>query len=146
MPRPDTCTTEKIEAFVEALCETGMVRKACEAAGISRRTAFYWRTTRADFCLAWDEALKVAVTKLEDEALRRAQEGTEKPVYQNGALVGTVTEYSDTLTIFLLKAMDPNKYRERVALTGEDGGPMRAEVVIRHMFKPPGEDGGSSAP
>jgi len=142
MPNPgDSCTPEKIEAFVDALIDTGMVRKACEAAGIKRRTAFYWRSTRAEFKRAWDEALSAAASMLEDEALRRAREGVEKPVYQAGALVGTVQEYSDVLTIFLLKAANPNKYRERVALTGEDGGPVQTEVVIKKLFVPvdPGE-------
>ena len=128
------CTPEKIEAFVEALCETGQVTKACKAAEISRRTAYYWRQTTAEFALAWDNALRVAVSALEDEARRRAQDGVDKPVYQNGEKVGVVREYSDTLMIFLLKAADPKKYRERLSLTGEDGGPL--EVVIKKMYAP----------
>ena len=136
MPRPDTCTTKKTEAFVDALCETGMVRKACAAAGISRRTAYYWRHSRAEFARAWDEALKVAVANLEDEALRRAVEGVDRPVFYEGEVVGAVREYSDVLLIFLMKAANPNKYRDRVALTGEDGGPVQTEVVVRRLFTP----------
>lgn len=142
------CTPEKIERFAAELSETGQVKKACAAAGISRRTAFYWRKLDATFAAAWDEALKVAVTVLEDEALRRAQEGNERPVFNaKGEQTGVVREYSDTLAIFLLKAANPAKYRERLSLTGEDGGPLQTEIVIRKMFVPadPAESGDDGA-
>lgn len=46
--------------------------------------------------------------------------------------IATVTKYSDTLAIFLLKAHDP-KYREnqRVELTGADGGPIEMNQTQR---------------
>ena len=50
---------------------------------------------------------------LEDEALRRAFHGSERPVFQGKELVGYVRDYSDTLLIFMLKARRPEKYRER---------------------------------
>lgn len=144
--REHGCTPEVIEKFAEALAETGKVKDACIAANISRRTALYWRHEHADFASAWAEALKVACWNLEDEGYRRAHDGVDKPVYQMGAEVGLIREYSDTMLIFLLKAADPNKYRERVALTGENGEPLKADVVIRHMFKPPeGTDGDGAA-
>lgn len=52
---------------------------------------------------------------MEDEAFRRAVNGTEKPVYQGKELVGHVREYSDTLMIFMLKARRPEKFKDRVA-------------------------------
>lgn len=147
LPKPDTFTVEKAELFAQVLSETGIVRKACEAIGVTRMTAHNWRTHRAEFKLLWDNAMKIAVSVLEDEARRRAQEGCEKPVFHQGVQCGSVTEYSDTLAIFLLKAADPAKYRERVSLTGEDGGPIQSEVIIRKMFVPvEGDDGASQPP
>ncbi len=60
---------------------------------------------------------------LEDEAVRRAKDGVEEPVYQGGKLVGHVQKYSDTLLIFLLKGAKPEKFRERSQheFSGEDG-------------------------
>ena len=58
-------------------------------------------------------------TVLEPEAIRRAVEGVEKPVYQGGELVGYVREYSDTLLIFLLKGGKPHKYRENIKIDSE---------------------------
>lgn len=61
--------------------------------------------------------------RLEREAMRRAHEGVRKPVYQGGKRVGFIQEYCDTLLIFLLKGLRPEKYREwfEHAGTGKGG-------------------------
>jgi hypothetical protein len=48
---------------------------------------------------------------LRDEAVRRAI-GYSVPVYHHGVKVGTRKKYSDTLLVFLLKEMFPEKYGE----------------------------------
>ncbi|WP_156173923.1 terminase [Cupriavidus basilensis] len=148
-------TPEKLTAFCAALAETCQVGKACKAVDISRQTAYQWRSEMPDFAAAWDSAMKVGVTALEDEAHRRAFEGVDKPLAHQGRFtylfrevkdadgnpaldyhglpkmepvldehgnhkVAAVREYSDTLAIFLLKAHDPEKYREnsKVELSG----------------------------
>ncbi len=56
---------------------------------------------------------------LEAEAFRRAVEGVEKPVgWYKGEPGGYVREYSDVLLMFQLKALRPEKCRERVDLRG----------------------------
>jgi len=105
-------TPEKAEAFFAALAETANVSKACAAVAVSRRTAYNWREADPGFAAGWDRAMKAAVLGLEDEAHRRAFEGLDKPVFYQGEECGTVREYSDTLAIFLLKAHNPEKYRE----------------------------------
>jgi len=105
-------TPEKAEAFFAALAETANVSKACAAIAVSRRTAYNWREADPGFAAGWDRAMKAAVLGLEDEAHRRAFEGLDKPVFYQGEECGTVREYSDTLAIFLLKAHNPEKYRE----------------------------------
>lgn len=116
-------TPEKLTAFCAALAETGIVRKACEAVGISRQTAYGWRDDIPEFKAAWDKALEIGISALEDEAHRRGFEGVEEGVYHQGVLVDTQKKYSDTLAIFLLKAHKPEKYRERthVDLANSDG-------------------------
>lgn len=105
-------TPEKAEAFFAALAETANVTKACAAIAITRRTAYNWREADPEFAAGWDRAMKAAVLGLEDEAHRRAFEGLDKPVFYKGSECGAVREYSDTLAIFLLKAHNPEKYRE----------------------------------
>jgi transposase-like protein len=124
-----TRTPEKEAAFLDALAETASVTRACETAGIARRTAYDWRDADPEFAKAWDAAVQLGTEALEDEAVRRAHHGTDEAVFYQGAECGTVRRYSDTLLIFLLKARRPEKYRERVSaeLTGKDGGPIQTE-------------------
>ena len=46
---------------------------------------------------------------LEDEARRRAVDGVDEPVFQQGKQVGTIRKHSDTLLIFLLKGIRPQE-------------------------------------
>lgn len=113
-------TPEKLTAFCAALAETCNVGKACKAVGIARQTAYEWRDEDPDFAERWEKALKIGVSVLEDEAHRRGFEGTEEPVFYLGEVAGTVRKFSDTLAIFLLKAHNPEKYREnsKIELSG----------------------------
>lgn len=106
-------TPEKLTAFCAALAETCNVGRACAAVGISRQTAYEWREDDPEFAARWKRAMGAGLTVLEDEMHRRAIEGTSEPVFHQGELCGTVRKYSDTLAIFLAKAHDPEKYRER---------------------------------
>lgn len=56
---------------------------------------------------------------LEREAIRRAAEGVEEPVWHQGQMVGSVRKFSDTLLIFLLKGHRPEKFKERVQVKSE---------------------------
>lgn len=102
--------------FLEALASGLSVTGAAEQAGIHRATPYAWREADPEFAKAWQIALDAGTDRLEDEAWRRAAEGTERPVFQAGALVGRTREYSDLLMIFLLKGRRPEKYRDNSKL------------------------------
>jgi hypothetical protein len=116
------------EVFLEALAAIGNVSRAMKAAKIPRRTLYDWRRNDNEFAVAWEQALEESAGVLESEAHRRAVDGTLRPVYQGGKRVGSIREYSDTLLIFLMKGLMPQKYRERFEHSGEGGGPMVMEV------------------
>jgi len=123
-------TPKKEEAFFDALRDGRSISAACLEAGITRSSAYLWRESDPAFRTKWGECVEEGTDRLEDEALRRARDGTEKPVYQGGKLVGTVREHSDTLMIFLLKARRPQKYKDRVALGGDlEAPPIRSESL-----------------
>lgn len=126
-------TPEKLTAFLAALAETCNVGRACTAVGISRYTAYKWRKEQPEFAAEWDDAMRAGLLALEDEAHRRAFEGSDRPVFFQGRQVSVVREYSDTLAIFLLKAHNPEKYREntRMELTGGGGGPVQVSDTAR---------------
>lgn len=126
------CRTPKKEPdwhkFLVTLASTGVVLTACRKTKIPRRTAYDRRAADPEFARLWDEAAELATESLEEEAVRRARDGTLKPVYQSGALVGKIREYSDTLLIFLLKARKPSVYRDaKVVVAGDPGNPVKHE-------------------
>lgn len=116
-------------AFLAAFGVCGIVKVACEAAEVGRATVYVWRKD-ADFAAAMDSAGEDATDLLEREALRRATEGTVRPVYYKGEECGGVREYSDTLTALLLKARRPDKYREnqKIEHSGPGGGAIPIDV------------------
>ena len=123
-------TPKKEAAFFDALRDGRSISAACLEAGITRSSAYLWRESDPSFRAKWDACVEEGTDRLEDEALRRARDGTEKPVYQGGKLVGTVREHSDTLMIFLLKARRPQKFKDRVAVGGDlEAPPIRSENV-----------------
>ena len=101
------------KAFLAQLRLTGVVTQACDAAQIARHAVYDRRQNDPDFAKAWDEAREMAADRLEQEAVRRAVDGINKPVFYQGEIVGFEKEYSDTLLVLLLKAAKPDKYRER---------------------------------
>ena len=107
-------TPERLAAFCGALANAGIVARACEAVGITRQTAYRWREEDPEFRDAWDKALEVGITALEDEAHRRAFEGVDEPVFHLGQQTSSMKKYSDTLAIFLLNAHRPERFRENV--------------------------------
>jgi len=115
-------TAKKRKALIAAVeaC-AGNVTRACKLANVSRNAVWEWSRDEPAFSDELEAAIERGADLLEEEAVRRAYVGVEKPVYQGGALVGHVQEYSDTLLIFLLKGKRPERYRERVDMhhTGE---------------------------
>jgi len=109
-------TAAKQRGFLAVLAQCCNVGKSCAHAGIDRSTAYLWREKDPAFAAAWDKALKIGVSALEDEVHRRAFEGNEEPVFWQGEICGQVKKYSDTLAIFLLKAHAPDKYRDNARL------------------------------
>lgn len=86
---------ERRGAFLEALAKYGVVKHACEASGMSRKTVYDWRSRDEEFAEQWREALESACDTLEEAARERA------------------ISRSDTLIMFLLRAYRPQVFGER---------------------------------
>lgn len=105
------------QRYLEYLARLGTSTGAMKAAGITHYHLYRWREDDLEFSVLERQARDVMADTLEQEAIRRAWKGVKKPVYQGGFLAGYVTEYSDALLQFMLKAMRPEKYRERADVT-----------------------------
>jgi len=87
---------ERQAEFLEAYVEYGTKLRACDATGISYCTVKTWAKKEARFAKAMKEATDLVCENLESHAHARAKAG------------------SDGLLTFLLKALNPEKYRERI--------------------------------
>lgn len=108
-------TPEKEAQFLAALSETASVTKSCELSDIARASIYEWRDADPEFRERWEAALDVGTDALEDEAVRRAKDGTLKPVFYQGEECGHIREFSDTLMIVMLKARRPDRFKERTS-------------------------------
>ena len=115
-----------MDRFLERYRNSGNIRASCDAAGVPRRTIYYWRNKFVTFAREMDEAKEDAVDALDLEAWRRA-----------------IKENSDRLLMFLLKAHKPSVYNPATRLehsgTGEDG-----ELLIRVVYGDDGTDGSTA--
>ena len=106
----------------------------------ARCTVYRERERSAVFRAQWHTALIYAVEKLEGKAYERAVYGVKKGVWMRGpngkpVMVEEVTEFSDRLAEFLLRAHCPEKYREnfRAEVTGKEGGAVKMEQDVRML-------------
>lgn len=119
--------------FLEHLAETCNVSKSCEFSGLARQTAYEWKQADPEFSADWEKALTIGADKLEEEAIRRAYEGYDSPVYQGGKLVGIVREYSDTLMCLLLKGRKRTVFGDKTEVSGPGGAPIQAQITVEFV-------------
>ena len=100
------------DAFLAGLRSIPVVRVACEAAQISRKTAYAWRERDVAFREAWDGAVEDGLDALEALLMKRAM------------------TTDTTAAIFILKHRRPEIYRERHEVTGRDGAPLIAHIYL----------------
>lgn len=104
--------------FFLSLESARSVRLACIESGYSRQSVYRWRRSDEKFRNRWDDALLKAGDLLEEDADRRAVQGTLIPARGGGIR----RRYSDALLLARLKAVKPDQYREpiiRVSRTPE---------------------------
>lgn len=123
--------TEQVRArFIARLSETANVTASAQAIAVSRVAVYEHREKDPEFRALWDEAVNMAIDRLEAEAWRRGLEGWDEPVFQGGAQCGIIHRYSDRLLEILLRAKRPAEYRERMEHTGPGGGPVQHEHLV----------------
>lgn len=85
----------KKAAFLAAFSKCGSVTESAKRVKTNRENHYFWLKTDPEYVKAFEAVQLEAADALEDEATRRAYAG------------------SDTLLIFLLKGLRPEKFRER---------------------------------
>ncbi len=123
-------------AFLAAYAKTARINRAAEAAEVDRSTHYDWLANDPEYSDMFIKARAMAAQQLEDEAVRRAVEGCDRPLGVAGQVV-QVREFSDTLLIFLLKGMMPEKYRERSSVehSGPGGAPLLDLTAVDEFLR-----------
>jgi len=101
------------EIFLEQLRASGNVGSAAKVCNVFRTTPYQWKKKDPEFSRQWDEALDAAADVAEAEVRRRAIDGFQEPVFYQGKVVDYITKYSDRMLELHIKALKPEKYRER---------------------------------
>lgn len=108
----------RIDRFIEAYSQRGIVGEACKAAGISRDTAYKWRKKYRTFAERWDQAREDAIDRLEGIAHGIA-EGDERQPPDKG------------MVKWLLAANRRSKYAPPKEVNQNVTGDVSGEFVIR---------------
>jgi len=104
--RHDGWTGEAMAAFLETLADTGIVAKACDAAGKSRATAYELRRRNPLFAQGWEKALGLARERLADTLLARSLEGNVEQIVKDGEIVAEKHFIDNRLGLAVLKRLD----------------------------------------
>ncbi len=107
LTRHDRWTIERRTLFLESLAKHGVVAKAGRAAGKTPSACYKLRGREPAFAALWEEALEQHRDTLRAVAVERAVNGVERQVYYCGRLVGTQTEFSERLLLYLLQRRQP---------------------------------------
>ena len=125
--RFDGWTPQRQRGFIEALADTGSVKRAAHAVNMTPEGAYLLRRhpEAQAFRKAWEAALALGVQRLEDLAMDRALNGTEVPVYSYGKLIGSRMVFNDRLLMFILR----NRTGKRFRAEGRHDAPTRGELA-----------------
>lgn len=106
-------TPGRADLFLEAIATGSEDSEAAEYAGLTLSTVYKHRRANEEFRAAYKIARENRIEVYRREAVRRATEGTLRPVFHRGEQVGTIREFSDRLLEVLLKAEDPDTFGDR---------------------------------
>jgi len=122
--RHDGWTPEKKRRFLEVYAECGVIVEACEAVGMSARSAYNLRDRDPLFAAGMEAAQVMARPKLADEAYSRSLNGVVERIYKDGVIVAERHRYDNKLTMGVLSRLD-----QRIDRAEAQGAPHLALVA-----------------
>ena len=113
--------------FLDVLRSTANVSRAARAAGLPTSSLYRRRARSQAFAAEWDAAINEAIDSVEEELIRRARDGVERPVFYGGRQIGTMQVHSNDLLMFLARARRPEIYDRAAAAARAGGSPQAAQ-------------------
>ena len=115
------------EKYREGFAEYCTITGGCKAAGVDNTTVYVWREHDDVFVMREQQLRAELADRLEQEAIRRAYTGWDRPIYQRGELVGYERQYDGSLLKMLLAAYKPSVFRENINVSGQ------VEQIVRQV-------------
>ena len=143
--REDGWTLDIQEDFIVALIEHGSVRAAAKSVDRHVTSAYRLRGRVPAFADAWDAARRMAYSRLRDEAMERAIDGTMQEVWKDGEWIGMKRVRNDRLLMSLLAHLkhEPSPHaivkRELDAVEDRRSDEIAARLDLLAMPPPPPE-------
>ncbi|MEO1221588.1 MAG: hypothetical protein AAFY42_09620 [Pseudomonadota bacterium] len=111
-PRSNAILPDLQREFVAHLAATGVVTSAARHIGKSMEALYKLRHRPGaeGFARAWDRAVQLGVERLEDTALARAIEGSERKIIRGGEVVATERFHNEALVMFFLRNRLADRY------------------------------------
>jgi hypothetical protein len=117
----DIISLKQREMITALELSNGNVVKACELADVASSTHYRWVDSSPEYRAALRIVERDTISRLEAEADRRALEGVARMKFHRGqAIIDPRTgkpylerEYSDRMLEMRLRALDPERYRDR---------------------------------
>ena len=116
----------KKRRFLAGFARCGSVTNAAKRAKIHWSSHYKWlkEADNAAYTEAFNRARDIAGDIAEGEIYRRAFLGFNHPVIYEGEITTTYKDFSDTLAMFWLKGLKPERYRKNVNPSGSVGLPV----------------------
>lgn len=112
--RTSEISVKMVEGFLEELAKTGMWELSANRVGLNGRHIKEIMRLDDDFKEICNDAMSKFVDSVATEALRRAKEGWDEPVFSHklGTQIGTIRKYDSNLMQTILKRFAP-EYNEK---------------------------------
>ena len=132
---------QRQKEFLGAYVETFSVTRAAELVKVDRICHYRWMKSHPKYAAAFRKCQETVGEYLETEAIQRAGEGWDEPVFYQGSECGQVRRFDSGLMQFLLRGLMPEKYGAKTEISGPEGGPLQAKIEV--VFVRPDNDAGN---
>jgi len=123
------CMTRKARFFLANYRETWSITESAKRAGVTRSSHYKRLSRDPRYKAEFEDIEELIRDTIRSEAIRRAIDGVDVPIFYQGNQVQTIKKYSDTLLLALLKAHCP-EFRDPIQVQRIDpGATLRVEFV-----------------